>query len=197
MAHKSGKKAETHKRMLDAAGQNFRQFGFSGVGVDGLAKAADVTSGAFYAHFGSKSAAFDAALEAGLDEVISGLKTFQADNGALWIKAFVDYYLGKPHRSNLACSCAMATLTSEVIRSEPRVHGLYEKKMTIIVELVAQGLSASSDEDRHNRAWAMLSILIGGLSVTQAMKNTKAADEVASAVKAAAIKIAGRAQSVK
>jgi hypothetical protein len=91
----------------------------------------------------------------------------------------------------------MATLTSEVIRSEPRVHGVYEKKMTIIVELVAQGLSASSNEDRHNRAWAMLSILIGGLNVTQAMKNTKAADEVATAVKAAAIKVAGRAQSVK
>ncbi len=196
MAHKSGKKAETHKRMLDAVGRNFRQFGFSGVGVDSLAKAAAVTSGAFYAHFGSKSAAFDAALIAGLDEVISGIKKFQADSGAQWLNAFVDYYLGKPHRSNRACSCAMATLTPEVVRSDSKVHGLYEKKMAVIVALVVQGLAAPED-DRHNRAWAMLSLLIGGLNVAQAMKNSKAADEVATAVKAAAIKVAGRTQRVK
>ncbi|VAX00284.1 hypothetical protein MNBD_GAMMA22-89 [hydrothermal vent metagenome] len=94
------------------------------------------------------------------------------------------FLIGKAHRSNLACTCAMATLTPEVVRSDAKVHGLYEKKMTIIVGLVAQGLVASSDDERKNRAWAILSILIGGLNVAQAMKNNNAVDEVAGRVQA-------------
>jgi len=197
MADKIGKKAATHTKMLEAVGRNFRQFGYSGVGVDGLAKAANVTSGAFYAHFGSKAAAFDAALLDGLDEVMVGLQKIQAEHGLEWIKAFVDYYLGKSHRSDVACSCAMATLTPEVVRSGPKVHAAYEKKMALIVDLVARGLVATTDDDRRNKAWAMLSILIGGLNVSLAMKTTRAADEVATAVKIAAIKVAGKTRCVK
>lgn len=192
MRYKGGKKEETRRKMLKAASRNFRSHGYSGIGVDGLAKAAGVTSGAFYSHFGSKDAAFDAALAAGLDEVIEAVPKFQSDHRADWVKAFAEYYLGKPHRSDLACGCAMATLTPEVVRSGPEVHAAFEKKMTLIADLVARGLSGPSDEDRHARAWAMLSLLIGGLTVARAMKSAKAADEVAEAVKAAAIKAAGR-----
>ncbi|MFV1985526.1 MAG: TetR/AcrR family transcriptional regulator [Thiohalomonadales bacterium] len=197
MAQKSGKKEQTRKRMLTAASRSFREFGYSGVGVDGLAKAADVTSGAFYAHFGSKAGAFDASLNAGLDEVIEGLQNFQSEYGASWVNEFVEYYLGKQHRSELACSCAMASLTSEVVRSEMKVHAAYEKKMSTIVNLVAAGLVAATDQERRNKAWAMLSILIGGLNVVLAMKNSKVADEVAKAVTISALKVAGRARSVK
>ncbi len=197
MSQKLGKKEQTRKRMLNAAGRSFREFGYSGIGVDGLAKAADVTSGAFYAHFGSKAGAFDASLNAGLDEVIEGLQNFQSEYGAGWVNEFVEYYLGKRHRSELACSCAMASLTSEVVRSDMKAHAVYEKKMSTIVNLVAGGLVAATDQERRNKAWAMLSILIGGLNVVLAMKNSKVADEVAKAVTLSALKVAGRARSVK
>jgi AcrR family transcriptional regulator len=197
MAHKAGKKEETRKKMLDAAGRKFREYGYSGVGVDGLAKAANVTSGAFYAHFGSKNAAFDAVLEAGLDDVIAAIPEYQSEHGADWVKAFVDYYLGKPHRNNLECACAMATLTPEVVRSATKVHAAYEKKMTRIADLITKGLIGTADEDRRSRAWAMLGVLTGGLNMALAMKNIKLADEVAAAIKIAAIKAAGRARAVK
>ena len=195
MRYKADQKEETRRKMLEAAGRGFRSHGYSGIGVDGLAKAAGVTSGAFYAHFGSKDTAFDAALAAGLDEVIEGVPKFQGEHGADWVKAFADYYLGEPHRGDLACGCAMATLTPEVVRSGPEVHAAFEKKMTLIADLVVRGLAGTSDEDRHARAWAMLSVLIGGLTVARAMKSAKAADAVAEAVKAAAIKAAGRTRT--
>ncbi len=196
MSEKIDKKQETRKKMLAAASRNFREFGFSGVGVDGLAKAADVTSGAFYAHFGSKAAAFDAALVDGLDEVIDGIHGFQSKHGSNWMVEFIDYYLGRSHRSKLSNVCAMATLTPEVIRSDAKVHTIYEKKMSVIVDLLARGLNTSSDESARTKAWAVLATLIGGLNVTLAMKNTKAADEVATATKTAALKIAGRTRRV-
>ena len=195
MRHKGIDKEETRQKILEAAGRGFRKHGYAGIGVDGLAKAAGVTSGAFYSHFGSKDGAFEVALTAGLDEVIEGVPKFQSDYGADWVKAFAEYYLGKPHRSDLDCGCAMATLTPEVVRFGAGVHAAFEKKMTMIADLVARGLAGRSNEDRRARAWSMLGVLIGGITVARAMKNAKASEEVAEAIKAAAIKAAGRTRS--
>jgi TetR/AcrR family transcriptional repressor of nem operon len=73
------KKEQTRARILDAASQSFRSSGYAGTGVDGVAKAAGVTSGAFYAHFGSKDGAFAAALATGMDEVIEAIPKFQTE----------------------------------------------------------------------------------------------------------------------
>ena len=194
MRHKGVSKEETRQKMVDAVGHGFRSHGFAGVGVDGLAKAAGVTSGAFYTHFGSKGAAFDEALAVGLEEVLEAIPSYQAKHGADWVKAFAQYYLSRSHRKDLACGCAMASLTTEVVRSAPAVHSAYEKKMTQIADLVADGLAGGSAVERRSRAWAMLGTLIGGINVARAMKGTKIADEVASATVAAAINAAGRAQ---
>jgi AcrR family transcriptional regulator len=196
MRHKGINKEETRRKMLEAAGHGFREHGYAGIGVDGLAKAAGVTSGAFYSHFGSKDGAFEIALKAGLDEVIDGVPRFQSEYGADWVMEFAEYYLSKAHRNNLACGCAMATLTPEVVRSDTEIHAVYEKKMTVIADLVARGLAGNSDEERRDRAWSMLGVLIGGINVARAMKSIKASEEVSEAIKNAAIKAAGRTCAV-
>lgn len=190
------KRQETHQRMIDAAGQSFRQYGYDGIGVDGIAKAAGVTSGAFYAHFGSKDGAFKAALIAGLDEVIAAIPEFQTKFGANWLKEFTDYYLGRPHRADLACGCAMASLTTEVVRSEKELHEIYEKKMHKIAALIAAGLSGPDIETCMERAWATLGILIGGLNMARAMKTGKAGENVAEIIKASALKTAGKTKKL-
>jgi len=192
MRHKGINKEETRLKMLEAVGRGFREYGYSGIGVDGLARAAGVTSGAFYSHFGSKDNAFDLALAEGLDEVIDGIPKFQREHGANWVKEFAEYYLGKQHRNDLPCGCAMATLTHEVVRSSTEVHALFEKKMSRIADLVSNGLEGGTDEDRHARAWSMLGVLIGGINIARAMKGKKVSDGIAVAIKNAAIKAAGQ-----
>ena len=66
MRYGPGHKDEARSKILNAAGRGFRSLGFGGIGVDGLAKDAGVTSGAFYGHFSSKAEAFKAAAVAGL-----------------------------------------------------------------------------------------------------------------------------------
>jgi TetR/AcrR family transcriptional repressor of nem operon len=195
MRHKGVNKEETRQRMIEAVGRGFRDRGYAGIGVDGLAKMAGVTSGAFYAHFGSKGGAFDVALAAGLEQVIVAIPQYQLEYGHDWVKAFADYYLGKSHVDNAAGGCAMAALTAEVVRAGPKVHTAFEGKMASIAELVAAGLAGKSDEDRRARAWAMLGILIGGVNIARAMKTSNAADEIAESITAAAIKVAGRVRS--
>jgi len=186
------KKQHTHQRMLDAASRSFKAHGFAGVGVDGIAKAAGVTSGAFYAHLGSKNAAFETIMISGLDEVIEGIPVFQRDYGTEWVKAFAEYYLGLPHRSDLACGCAMASLTSEVVRSNGELQLIYEEKMSKIADLVSAGLEGGTISQRHGRAWALLSTLIGGLNIVRAMASEDITSNIAESIKEAAIIAAGK-----
>ena len=186
------KKQQTHQRMLDAASRSFKAHGFAGIGVDGIAKAAGVTSGAFYAHLGSKDEAFKAILIKGLDEVIEAVPAFQRDFGRGWVKAFAEYYLGLPHRADLACGCAMAALATEVVRSNDDIQMIFQEKMTDIANLVTKGLAGGSTSDRQARAWAMLSTLIGGLNVVRAIESNDLANHIAASITAATITIAGK-----
>ncbi len=192
MRHKGVTKEETRARMLAAAGRGFRESGFAGIGVDGLAKGANVTSGAFYTHFGSKAAAFDAVLDVGLDEVIAAVPEYQRQHGSDWLRQFADYYLGREHLQNVGGGCAMAALTTDVSRAAENVREHYEKKMGEIAALIAGGLEGASESDRLSRAWAVLGALIGGVNVARAMKSDGLTGEVAESVKAGVIATAGQ-----
>lgn len=188
---KGDKKLETRQRVIDAAGRSFRRNGYAGIGVDGIAKAAGVTSGAFYAHLGSKNGAFDAALKAGLDEVAEAIPLFQQQNGKQWIKVFAEYYLSDAHRADLECGCAMTTLSPEVVKTNPELHVIYEDRMGLITNLMAEGLKGGAKNERVSRAWAVLSILIGGLTMARAVSSDKVANQIAKSACAAVINAAG------
>jgi hypothetical protein len=67
------------------------------------------------------------------------------------------------------------------------MHTAYEAKMNRIVGLIADGLDGNSQEDRLARAWAMLSTLIGGLTLSRAVANTDIANGIAAAARSAAV----------
>ncbi|MEQ8287100.1 TetR/AcrR family transcriptional regulator [Thalassospira sp.] len=186
MVKNQTRKEETRRNILDAASRGFRANGFAGVGVDGIAKAANATSGAFYAHFGSKDGAFRAALDLGLDEVIDGVPRFQRDYGDGWTDAFIDYYLGRAHRDDVACGCAMTSLSPEIARADDETRALYDRKMQTIASLIAKGLSQFPKDQQLAKAWAFLGILIGGLTMARAMQHDDAVDGVSNAIKTAA-----------
>lgn len=183
--------------MIKAASQSFRQHGFDGIGVDGLADSAGVTSGAFYSHFGSKNGAFQEGLIAGLDEAIETIPAYQEEYGENWIRKFTDYYMGQAHREDLACGCAMAALTTEVIRQDVEVHEIFEEKMRIITSLIAKGLAGKSEKQKLGRAWSMMSILTGGLNFARAVNSQDTIKHIVSNTKSSAIAVAGETQKVQ
>jgi AcrR family transcriptional regulator len=193
---KVSKKQETRKRIINAASQGFRSNGYAGIGVDSIAKEAGVTSGAFYAHLGSKEGAFEAALSVGLDEVIAAIPEFQLQHGKKWIVAFTDYYLSQTHRDNLSCGCAMTTLSPEVVRTKPESHQIYQEKMIEIVELMSQGLVGNSHEECLFKAWAVLGVLIGGLTMARAVASIETAEQIAISITNAAVNAAGQTKEL-
>lgn len=186
------KRQATRQKMIDAAGRSFRAHGFAGVGVDAIAKNAGATSGAFYAHLSSKGDAFLIALEEGLNEVIEAIPQFRSEHGSAWIDAFIEYYLGKPHREDMACGCAMTTLSPDVMRGDDAARALYERKMSTIAGLIADGLTGGQPDDREIRAWSFLQLLIGGLIMSRSALSEDVSDLIAEAAKIGARNLAKR-----
>lgn len=67
------RKTETRARLLDAAAELFADQGVDAVSVDAVAEAAGRTSGAVYAHFGSKQGLLLALLDSWKDSVLTVL----------------------------------------------------------------------------------------------------------------------------
>lgn len=185
--YKTGHKEEARARMVAAAGRGFRRQGFGGIGVDGLAKEAEVTSGAFYGHFSSKGDAFKAALVAGLEELRNGVESLRAEHGAKWVGVFVDFYLGQKRVCELGASCALQSLTSEVQRADDGIKAVFEAEIAGVVNAVADGLPGRSAKERRARAWALLSILSGGVTMARAVADKDVGAAIASACRAAAL----------
>lgn len=190
MRYKPGHKEESRARILAAAGRGFRRHGLGGIGVDGLAKEAGVTSGAFYVHFGSKGEAFEAAAEAGLVELREGVERFQREHGDRWLEAFVDFYLSFKRTCELENACGLQALTPEVIRAEADVRMRYEAELGRVVEQVALGLRQSTRMKRKAQAWALLALLSGGVTMARSLSEMDKNDSVVKALRAAALNIA-------
>ena len=171
-----GHKQEAKARILAAVGRGFRKRGYGGIGVDGLAKEADVTSGALYGHFRSKEDAFKEAVVAGIDELAAAILALRAEHGVNWIETFVDFYLGQKRVCDLGESCALQSLTPEVQRSDSDTKAIFETRMDCVVRAVADGLSGADAADRLERAWALLAILSGGVTLARAVENPAASD---------------------
>ena len=190
MSRQAERKEETRANLLAAAGRGFRKHGYAGIGVDSIARAAGATSGAFYAHLGSKDGAFLAALEAGLDEVLETLPIWRKEHGAGWIAAFTEHYFGAAHRGDLEGGCAMASLSPELATAPDAAKALYEQKMAAIAAMIAEGLAGGSQEERISRAWAFLGALTGGLTMSRAVADPRLAEAIAHVAKTSARRVA-------
>jgi len=182
--YKSDHKEQTRERIISAAGRCFRKSGYSGIGVDGLAKEAGVTSGAFYGHFSSKEDAFKDAVVTGLKEVHDAVLSLQAEYGARWLDVFVDFYLSTKRTCDLAEACALQALTPEVTRSNEAVRAIYQAEMIKLVDVVAQGLPQGTTGN-VDRAWTLLVMLSGGVTMMRALADEALAAQVAQAIKVA------------
>jgi AcrR family transcriptional regulator len=186
MGHPLGKKEESRARILAGAARAFRSFGFGGSGVDGLAKASGVTSGAFYGHFSSKADAFREVVVSGMRDLETAIRSLRDEAGARWIDRFIEFYLGEKRTCALGDSCALQSLTGEVERSSAETREAYEAELRAVIEATAEGVDAPTREARRKQAITLLVLLAGGVTLARAVRDPALAAEIASAVRGAA-----------
>ncbi len=178
---RSEQKLQTRQRILDAAGRGFRQGGFGGIGVDGLAKQAGVTSGAFYTHFDSKAAAFRESVGQGMGDLKDGVRHFQTTYGPTWWAEFVRFYLGAKRKCELPESCALQSLAPEVARADTSARAEFEAELLAVATLVASGPTAAHAPADVGAAMAALATLTGAVTLARAVSDAALAEQIAAA----------------
>jgi TetR/AcrR family transcriptional regulator, transcriptional repressor for nem operon len=176
---RSEQKQQTRQRILHAAGRCFRKGGFGGVGVDGLAKEAGVTSGAFYSHFDSKATAFRESVSQGMTELKDGVTHFQTEHGAAWWPEFVGFYLGVKRKCELPESCALQSLSPEIARSDAASRAEFESELLSVAVTVASGPSSANAPSDVGEAMAALAVLIGAVTLARAVASPTVAEQIA------------------
>jgi AcrR family transcriptional regulator len=185
MSQPVGRKEESRARILASAGRGFRRQGYCGLGVDGLAKEAGVTSGAFYAHFKSKTDAFREAVRAGVADLRAGVLAIRGQGGD-WRRRFVDFYLGDRYRVDLADSCAVQSLTAEVARADIETRRVYEDELRGTIDALAEDADGAAPGETRARAMALLALLSGAVSIARAVEDPALAAEILAAARDAA-----------
>jgi AcrR family transcriptional regulator len=160
-------KARARDALLRAGARTLKTRGFNGVGVDGLAAAAGMTSGAFYSNFPNKEALLEAVIDAGLGEpLLTDTNSTTRAQGRARLISFVNDYLSADHSVDPAEGCVMPTLSADVSRAEPPVKDAYQRKMTALVDRIAELLDGD-ETDRQRRAWSIVALLVGSILISR------------------------------
>ena len=163
--------AAKHVRIVKEASRLFRERGFENVSVGEVMKAAGLTHGAFYAHFGSKEELQAAAVAYGQKVTLGRVQrgTSKKSRGS-----FADRYLSKWHRDNPGDGCTMAALAQEVARSTPEIKAALEQGFQEIVSV-----RGGDRKEAIFRAAAM----IGGIVLARAVRDPRLSDEILDSVR--------------
>jgi TetR/AcrR family transcriptional repressor of nem operon len=190
MRYPSDQKAKARDAILQAGAGALRTNGFNGIGVDGLAASAGVTSGAFYSNFRNKAAL--------LEEVIAtcvGEPFIDSENGSLAerqerLREFLAMYISAAHRADPADGCVMPTLSADVARASPQIRATYQRKMLELVRKMSNVLDGAAPE-RETRAWSIIAMMVGAIAIARAMPDGEAADRVLGSALEIAITLIG------
>lgn len=167
MRYPPDQKARAREAILEAGAQALRTNGFNGIGVDGLAAAAGVTSGAFYSNFPNKEALLEGVIEAYLGKPFVDYTGSVAERREL-LRRWLIEYISAYHRENPAMGCVMPTLSADVARASRAVREAYRLRMTELIRKVSTVLGGA-EADRERRAWSIVAMMVGAIGVSRAM----------------------------
>lgn len=174
----------TRQKILDASGRVFKASGFSGTGVDGLAKEAGVTSGAFYVHFSSKAQAFHEALFDGLESLASALLGLQSEKPQDWWVEFVRFYLTDKRTCDLAYGCVLQILVGDVARADTQSKLIFEQGLKNVISIIANGPDATDKPESQEAAYSAMMTILGVANVSRALTDESLSNAIAdSAIK--------------
>jgi TetR/AcrR family transcriptional regulator, transcriptional repressor for nem operon len=172
MRYPAEETAAKHERIVKEASRLFRERGFENVSVGEVMKAAGLTHGAFYAHFGSKEELQAAAVAYGQEVSLGRVQPNEGEKRKGPYAA--DRYLSQWHRDNPGDGCTMAALGAEVARSSPELKAAFEQGFEEII--------SAGGGDREEAVFR-LAAMIGGVVLARAVQDPRLSDEILSSVR--------------
>jgi TetR/AcrR family transcriptional repressor of nem operon len=163
-------KTETRERILEAASAAIRERGVAGVSVADAMRAAGLTHGGFYAHFGSKDDLVAEAFAYASEK--SGRKLDEAGARApsgQGLLAIAETYLTASHARHPERGCPVSTVGPDLVRGDARGReacAAVMRKRLASLEAIADGRSA---EERRRMAAGTYATMLGAIFVARAL----------------------------
>src|SRR5215467_1591114 len=176
MRYPPDQKARAKEAILQAGARALRTNGFNGIGVDGLAASAGVTSGAFYSNFSNKEALLEEVIEACVGEPFIDSESGSLAQRQERLRDWLAMYISAEHRADAASGCVMPTLSADVARANPQIRAAYKRKMLELVRKMSNVLDGA-EPDRRMRAWSIIAMMVGAVAISRAMPDGEAADQ--------------------
>src|SRR5581483_1864653 len=176
MRHSKEGKAASRERIVAAAAARIREAGTEQPGVAEIMRAAGLTHGGFYKHFGSRDELIAEAVDHALTDSESRVSELMAEADDP-LAAFADSYLTVAHRDDPATGCAVAALGTDM----PRVGGPAREAYRAQVERYLahlQGFLDGDDETARRRATVTLSAMVGAVMIARALGPTPRSEEI-------------------
>ncbi|MEE4074990.1 TetR family transcriptional regulator [Pseudomonas viridiflava] len=166
--------------IVETASVQFREHGYDGVGVADLMAAAGFTHGGFYKHFGSKSDLMAEAAACSMSKIVE-------QSAGVSPARFIEYYLSREHRDDVATGCTMAALGGDASRQSDDVKNAFANGIEQLLKNMAPDAAAQEADPKASRA-ALLDVLahaVGAVMLSRAVPNdSKLADEILEACRA-------------
>jgi TetR/AcrR family transcriptional regulator, transcriptional repressor for nem operon len=172
MRYPAEETAAKHDRIVKEASRLFRERGFEDVTVEEVMRAAGLTHGAFYAHFGSKEELEKAAVAYGQSLSASRARSYGTTRKGR--QTFVERYLSTRHRDNPGDGCTMAALAQAVARSTPELRAAFESGLEEIL--------SAQDGDRKEAIF-QTAALVGGVVLARAVEGEQLSEDILRSVR--------------
>lgn len=168
-------KSETRKRILETAGRRFKRDGIDSSGIAAIMSDAQLTNGAFYAHFKSKE---DLVANVVADQMRGWQATLGSSPEGAELEAFVREYLSPQHRDHPETGCPNAALLDEIGRCDKATRRTYTLAMQAVVDEVAARLSPDDPSSARSDAIGLITVLVATMQLARAVTDRRFSDEI-------------------
>ena len=169
----SGKTAAANRAALvDTAKRLLQERGFDAAGVVDISRAAGLTQGALYGQFGSKDGLAAEAVRKAFADGADAWRDLN-ENAPDPLSAYLDAYLSELHLTDVGSGCILAACLSEVRRQDHAIGTAFTEGFSAMAELMQKALpDATAPDDARRRALAVMSGLVGSVSLARAVAPT-------------------------
>ena len=175
------KSAESRERILEEAAALFREKVFDGISLVDIMKAAGLTHGGFYAHFGSKEDLEAQALDLALARSVMDWSQLVDSAAARPLAAVAGQYLTPEHRENVGEGCPFAALGADTARKGERVRSAFTAGLEPYLALLSNVVPGRSKAQRRRKAIATLAVMVGAIILARAVNHPALSDEILAA----------------
>ena len=174
--------AENRERIVQVAAKLFRERGFDGIGVADLMKAAGLTHGGFYGHFGSKEDLAAEATDRALKDTVQYWSSVVDKAPDEAFSTIVNRYLSEGHRDTPGKGCLVAALGSDLGRQARPVRRVVTDGIQAFIGQLMQLVPGKSKPARRRQALTDFAAMVGAVTIARAVDDPALSKDVLDAV---------------